>query len=84
VAPLTAVIEYTLPVDAEHGVALPVIAPGVAGAELKVIAFVLAADVPHVLVAVTDIFPEVAPIVTVTLVVPCPAVIVAPVGADHV
>jgi uncharacterized membrane protein YkgB len=61
-----------------------VIEPADEGIVEMVIALVLAADVPQALVAVTDIFPEVAPIVTVTLVVPCPAVIVAPVGADHV
>ena len=45
---------------AEHGVALPVIAPGVAGADVGVTAKVAAEDVPHVPVAVTLTLPAVA------------------------
>jgi hypothetical protein len=41
-------------------VVAPVIADGVAGARLIVIAWVLAADVPQAFVAVTLIVPEVA------------------------
>ena len=81
----TAVIEYVCPVTAGHCVAVPVIAPGVAGAALvKVIGNELADDVPHEFVAVTDTFPAVEPKETVALDVPCPAVIVAPEGIVHV
>ena len=44
----------------EHGVALPVIAPGCAGAVVGVTAKVAAEDVPHVPVAVTLTLPAVA------------------------
>ena len=71
VAPGTAVIEYTFPVEPEQTVVVPAIAPGVAGAALLMVtANVAAADVPHVFVAVTETFPEVDPNVTVALVVP--------------
>jgi hypothetical protein len=56
----------------------------VAGALVTVIAFVAALEVPQALEAVTVTFPEVDPKVTVALVVPCPAVIVAPAGTVHV
>ena len=45
---------------AEHGVAVPVIVPGVAGAAVGVTAKVAAEDVPHVPVAVTLTLPAVA------------------------
>ena len=70
VAPATAAIEYTFPVELGQAVAEPVIVPGVAGAALNVMAFTLAVDVPHVFVAVTVTLPEVDPNVTVALVVP--------------
>jgi hypothetical protein len=70
VAPETAVIEYAFPVELAQGVAVPDITPGVAGIDVIVIALVLAAEVPQELEAVTDIFPDVAPIVTVTDIVP--------------
>ena len=60
------------------------IVPGVAGVELTVIACEEAEDVPHVFEAVTDTFPDVEPNVIVALVVPCPAVTVAPAGTVHV
>jgi hypothetical protein len=41
VAPATALIEYTSPVAFSQGDVLPVIAPGVAGREVKVTPFVL-------------------------------------------
>jgi hypothetical protein len=63
-------MEYTFPVDPEHTAAVPDIDPGVAGVELIVTAFVAADDVPHVFVAVTVTFPEVAPIVIVAELVP--------------
>ena len=58
--------------------------PGVAGAALKVTAFTLAVEVPHAFVAVTETFPDVEPNVIVALVVPCPAVTVAPAGTVQV
>ena len=61
---------YALPELPEQTLAVPVMAPGVAGVVLMVIAFRLAAEVPHAFVAVTDAFPEVAPKVMVALVVP--------------
>ena len=65
---------------------LPVIDPGAAGAVVPVIAFVLAALVPQLLLAVTLNVPEVNVLVklTDTEVVPWPLRIVAPVGAVHV
>ena len=53
----------------EHGVAVPVIAPGVPMAPLTVMAKVLAVEDPHVLFAVTLTLPEVALVVVVILVV---------------
>ena len=58
--------------------------PGATGIEFTVIVCEEAEDVPHVFVAVTETFPDVEPNVTVALVVPCPAVIVAPAGTVHV
>jgi hypothetical protein len=63
----------------------PEIAPGVAGAApLPVIANVRAALVPQELLAVTETFPELQPIIAVMLFVVAPVVIVAPVGRVHV
>ena len=70
-----------------HCVAIPVIAPGVAGVTGDTItASVAAADVPQLLPAVTVMLPfcPAVPVVTVIDVVPDPAVIVHPVGTDHV
>ena len=55
-------------------------------ASKTVTANVLAVLVPQVFPAVTVTFPfcPAAPVVTVILVVPCPPVIVHPVGTDHV
>jgi hypothetical protein len=61
---------YKLPELPKHAELEPVIAPGVEGMTLIVIDLVLAAELPHALLAVTDTFPEVAPKVTVALLVP--------------
>ena len=60
--------------------------PGVAGVATTVTGKVLAELVPQLLAAVTLIFPfwPVAPVVTVIELVPVPAVMVQPVGTDHV
>jgi hypothetical protein len=75
---------YTLPPLPEQAVGVPVIIPGVAGTAFSVIACELEADVPHVFVAVTDTLPAVEPNVTVALVVPWPAEMLAPAGTVHV
>jgi hypothetical protein len=59
-----------LPELPEHAELEPVIAPGVEGTEFSVRASELDADVPHAFDAVTVMFPEVEPKVTVALVVP--------------
>ena len=67
--------------------AVPVIAPGVAGVPgLTVTASVLTALVPHEFPAVTVTFPfwPALPVVTVMDVVPVPAVIFQPAGTAHV
>ena len=56
----------------------------VGGTAFTVTAVQLAVLVPQLLLAVTHIFPDVVPKVTVMEVVPCPAVIEAPGGAVHV
>jgi hypothetical protein len=59
--------------------------PGTAGEEgVTVTASVEAELVPQLLPAVTLIFPEVLPNVTVTDVVPCPEVTPLPAGTLHV
>ena len=54
------------------------------GTVFTVTAKVFALLAPQALSAVTDMFPEVEPKVTVIPVVPCPAVMVAPEGTVHV
>jgi hypothetical protein len=73
-----------LPELPEHTVDVPVIIPGVDGVLLMVIDLELAAELPHALLAVTDTFPAVEPNVTVALVVPWPADMLAPDGTVHV
>jgi len=68
VAPLTGVIEYMFDVP-WHIVALPEMVPGVAGTEFTVTAKVCAGEEPHVLFAVTVIFPLVEFAVAAILVV---------------
>ena len=70
-----------------HCAAVPEIIPGLVGVPgFTVTAKLEAADVPHELPAVTAMFPfcPAFPEVTVILVVPCPAVIVQPVGTVQV
>ena len=71
---------------AAHWAAVPVIAPGVAGAAITVTARVWGVLVPQVFPAVTVILPfcPAAPVVTVIELVPAPPVIVHPVGTVHV
>lgn len=61
-------IVYVL-LEPEQTVAFPVIDPGVAGVGFTTIAFVCAAEVPHVLAAVTVIVPLAAFDVALMLVV---------------
>jgi hypothetical protein len=68
VAPATAAILYVVATP-EHGVAEPVIVPGVAGVEDGVTAKVLAGELPQILLATTLTLPAVALGVTVMLVV---------------
>ena len=75
---------YTLPELPEQTLVVPEIAPGVDGVLLMVIDLELAAELPHALLAVTDTFPAVEPNVTVALVVPWPADMLAPAGTVHV
>ena len=78
---------YICPVRAGHCVAVPVIAPGVAGVPgFTVTAKVLTALVPQELSAVTVILPfcPALPVVTVIEVVPAPAVMVHPAGTVQV
>jgi hypothetical protein len=77
-------MENVLVVVPEQIAEVPVMDPGVAGVVFTVKAKVAAVDVPQAFVAVTVTFPDVEPEVTVIDVVPCPAVIVAPVGTVHV
>ena len=62
----------------------PVIAPAAFGAGLIVIAFVASVPELQELEGVTEMLPAVPPIVTVIEMVPCPAVIVLPVGTVQV
>jgi hypothetical protein len=61
-----------------------VIFDGADGIDNTDIVELAAVEVPQAFEAVTVTFPEVDPKVTVALVVPCPAVIVAPAGTVHV
>lgn len=81
VAPGTAVILYILNEPSQITV-LPEILPGVAGTELTVTANVCAGEVPQELLAVTVIFPLVAPaVVLIEFVVDVP---LQPPGKVHV
>ena len=73
------VVEVALQVKFWSGPALAVV-----GEAINVIARELAALVPQLLVAVTEILPEEAPKFTRMFVVPCPLVIVEPAGAAQV
>jgi hypothetical protein len=84
VAPATAAIEYATPLWFPFTAVAPEIPPGVAGAEVTEIEAEDAAPVPQVLEAVTLTLPEALPKFTEMEVVPCPAVMVAPEGTDHV
>ena len=60
---------------------LPLIVPGVAGAELTVMASVAGAELPHVLLAVTDTVPPPEPAVAlIEFVVDVPVHVA---GSDH-
>ena len=63
---------------------MPLIGPGVGGIPATVRQLVLL--LPHALAAFTQMLPETYPVAndTVTFVVPCPLVIVAPAGTVHV
>jgi len=81
VAPPTAVTEKVSNPPL-HMLALPVIAPGVAGTELTVMASVAGLEFPQVLLAVTETVPPPEPAtVFMVLVVEVP---VQPTGSDHV
>ena len=78
---------YINPLTPAQGAIGPLIVPGVAGVPgLTVTAKLLAALVPQLFPAVTEIFPfcPALPVVTVIEVVPAPAVINQPIGTDHV
>jgi hypothetical protein len=81
-APGTVVIEYVklLPGQATEG---PEIGPGTAGTEPGVTALQVKTLQPQPLHALTQIFPEVLPAITVMFVVPCPELIVQPLGTVH-
>ena len=80
-APLTAAMLY-VPELPEQAVVLPLIVPGWEGMMATVTARVRAVDVPHVLFAVTEMFPLVALAVAVMEVVV--EVPVQPPGKVHV
>ena len=69
-----------LPGQAADG---PEIAPGMAGVAPGVTALQVKPLHPHPLHALTHILPEELPAVTVMLVVPCPELIVQPLGTVH-
>jgi hypothetical protein len=82
VAPLTDATEYGVDVCPINGVLVPVMAPGVARVEMMVIPKVLSGlGVAQPLLALTTMFPLVAPHAksTVIVFVPCPETMVAPV-----
>jgi hypothetical protein len=84
-APGTAVTEYMRPDVEAHAAEGPVIGPGAAGATVETVtASVEAPLVPQPLAAVTDMLPAALPDVTVTDMVPWPAVIDHPAGTVHV
>jgi hypothetical protein len=83
----TVKILYACPVKPGHWADTPVIVPGVAGVDgLSVTVSEFAVLAPQELPAVTEMLPfwPAVPQVTVIAVVPCPAVIVHPVGTAHV
>jgi hypothetical protein len=67
-----------------HGVVVPVIAPGVAGAVIGVTVKQPGGLDPQPLSAVTQTLPAVEPTVTLIEVVPCPELITHPLGTVHV
>ena len=84
---VTALMLYVWLVRAGHCVVVPVMAPGVAGvAGCIVTTREAAALVPQLLPAVTVMLPfwPALPVVTVIDVVPCPPVMLHPVGMVHV
>jgi hypothetical protein len=87
VAFVTALMLYPWPVSPGHCDAVPLIVPGAEGVPGNTVtATVLGVLIPQLLPAETLIFPfcPEAPVVTVIEVVPCPAVIVQPIGTVHV
>ena len=80
-APLTAVMLYVFELP-EQMLAVPLIAPGIAGMVFTTIACDEADDAPHALLAVTVTLPAVElAIAVIELVVDAP---VQPLGNDHV
>ena len=79
-APVTAGMLYTFPVDPLQTELDPEIVPAAFGKDLTVIALLLAVPLPQELTGVTVTFPLLAPKVTVMLAVPVPAVMEAPEG----
>ena len=75
---------YTFPVDPLHGEAAPVIAPGVGGTVAILTGREVAVPVPQTFCAATVKAPPAVPAVTVRVAVPCPAVMVHPLGTVHV
>lgn len=83
-APATGAMLYELDGGPEQGIMLPVMGPGAAGVVVTATGNVLAAVLPQLLVAVTEILPELLPVLTVIDVVPWPELIAHPFGTDQV
>ena len=85
---LSPVDQETVPAEVAVNTELPQLSAtttdGADGMAFTVNGRELAADVPQLLDAVTEIVPELLPVVKVIVVVPCPAVIVEPEGTVHV